>query len=88
VLLSPRALGHRISPSSPFLQRPAPAKVILPISQSISERAQALTGVGAHDPREMALINESEIGREVRQILVPVGQAFKCDRDANSIPKL
>jgi hypothetical protein len=88
VLLSGCALGYRISPSSPFLQRPAPAKVILPISQSVSERAQPLTGIGAHDPREVALINESEIGREDRQILVPIGQAFECDRDTNSIPKL
>jgi hypothetical protein len=36
----------------------------------------------------MALINKSEIGREDGQILVPVGQAFECDRDANSIPEL
>jgi len=54
----------------------------------MSERGQPLTGIGAHDPREMALIHEAEIGREDRQILVPVGQAFECDRDANSIPEL
>ena len=54
----------------------------------MSERAQPLTGIGAHDPREVALINKSEIGREDRQILVPVGQAFECDRNANSIPEL
>jgi hypothetical protein len=36
----------------------------------------------------MALIDESKIGREDGKIVVPVGQTFERDRDANSIPEL
>jgi hypothetical protein len=37
-------------------------QVSTPIAQSMSKRAQARTGAGANHPREMALIDESEIG--------------------------
>jgi hypothetical protein len=52
------------------------------------KRTKALTGVGPDDPREMALIDKPEIGRELGQILVPVCQTFECDRDPDSISKL
>jgi hypothetical protein len=54
----------------------------------MSEPAQALTCVCVDDPREMALIHESKIGREDGEIVVPVGQTFEGDRDANSVPEL
>ena len=54
----------------------------------MAKRAQALTGVRANHPREMALIDKSKIGGEDGETVVPVGQTFECDRDANSIPEL
>ena len=54
----------------------------------MSECAHALAGGGANDTREVALIDESEIGREDGQVLVPVGQTVERHRDANSIPEL
>src|SRR6266545_8003781 len=57
------------------------------VRQSMSERAQALTGVGADDLREMALIDESKIRRDSGQILLSVRETFECARDAYSIPE-
>jgi hypothetical protein len=57
-------------------------------AQSLSEFAQSLTGVGADDPREMALVDKSEIGGQEGEILVPVGQAVERDRDPYSVPEL
>lgn len=54
--------GGTNRPSSPFLHAPARANVALLISQPMSEVAQTLTGIGADDPREMALIGKSKIG--------------------------
>jgi len=54
----------------------------------MSNRACRLAGVGPDDPREMALIHKTEIGREDGEILVPVGKTLQCDRDPNSVAKL
>ena len=52
------------------------------------EPAHGLTCVCADDSREMALIGESKIGRDDSEVVMPVGQTFKYDRDANSVPEL
>jgi hypothetical protein len=52
------------------------------------EPAQALTCVCADDSREMALIDETKIGRDPSEVVIPVGQTVKRDRDPNSIPEL
>jgi hypothetical protein len=70
------------------LHRQAPIKVPMRISQTMPEPAQALTCVCADDSREMALIDESKIGRDDSEVVMPVGQALERDRDANSIPEL
>lgn len=36
----------------------------------------------------MALIGESKIGRDGSEVVMPVGQTFERDRDANSVPEL
>src|SRR5919197_5453673 len=73
---------------SPFLCGPTHADVRATISQPMSEHAWALTGVGAEDPREMALIDESKIRRKYAEMLVPVGQTIECDGDPDAIPEL
>jgi len=54
----------------------------------MAELAQALTCVCAHDSREMALIDESKIGRDDSEVVIPVGQTLKRDRDAYPITEL
>ena len=57
-------------------------------TQSLSELAQSLTRRGADNPREMALVDEPEIGGEEREVLVPVSQTVERDRDPNAGPEL
>ena len=59
-----------------------------PIVQSLAEGARSLTDRRADDPREVALVDKPEIGREPGQTLLPVGQAIEGDRDPNPIPEL
>jgi len=81
--------GGRVGvPAAPLVDPPGISTTSIARSQSSTEFAQSLSGVVAHDPGEMALVDETEIGGEVGEVRVPVGHPVERDGDANPVAEL